>query len=189
MLEHLCQGALAEGDVRLLLAAAGHDGVGVGLATDAVLEHGEAGVDLTGLSHALGAVLGDIAGSFGACKVDEVQHSVFGGGIGRILDAHAADGVGAGRSVILDSFFGLAERRGRLDVAENIRRVGDVMLESTSELDDTEAVLEDGERLAAVQKICIGRDVSAIKPTKVGTNQGYGGATHHRRYFQQARRW
>jgi hypothetical protein len=64
--------------------------------------------------------------------------------------------VGAGRGVVLDSLLGLAERRGRLDVTEDIGRVGDAVLEGAGELNDAEAVLKNGECLATVQKVCIG---------------------------------
>ncbi len=96
---------------------------------------------------------GFVAGCFGAGEVDEVEEAVVGGGEGGVLEADAADGVGAGGAVVLEGRGGAADGGGGFYVGEEGLFVADAVFECAGHLSGAQGVFEDGDLLARVEEI------------------------------------
>jgi hypothetical protein len=97
---------------------------------------------------------GLVAGGFGAGEVDQIEHTVLGGWDGRVLEAEAADGVGARRAVVLQRWGSAAEGGGGFDISEENVLGGDLVFQGTSHLGCPKRVLEDGDLIAKVEQVC-----------------------------------
>lgn len=176
MLQHLGQGTLPEWHMCLLprRARCNQRRIRIRFAANAVLEDGQTHVDLARLTHALRPMFGPVAGGLGAGKIDEVQEPILSRRYLRILDANAADGVRARRGVILDSLLRAAEGGSGFNVAEDLVRADDVMLQSAGELDDAKAVFKDRDGLAGIQEVYVANEIELALRTGVGSLQDLG---------------
>jgi hypothetical protein len=144
------QCGLPEGDVGILGGGANVD---AGPSTNAVLEDGKTGVDLSRFLHALGRMSRLVTRCFGSSEINKVEDSVIGLGQFVVDDANLANGVRARRRAVLQCWLGAAEGGGVFNAFEKGLRVSDLNVGCSGKVGRAKRVLEDGNGFARVEKI------------------------------------
>lgn len=153
MLERLGERALPERDIRLLSGFSDGLGICCRAAPDAVLEDRERGVDLPRLVHPRDVVDYLVSGRFGTSQINKIKETVFFSRKGRVLNSDTADGMGAGRGVVLERGGGGTKGGGGIDEAEELRPGSNMMFDRTSELSSAEGVFKNRDLLPGVEEI------------------------------------